>query len=99
RHGSTIHPKLIQSINHRHSIAEFSTEIEIVYELRNRCAHHEPLVKQNLSVEKQKVDRAMLAIERVSSWISPQASRWILANSRVYDVYLTRPQFAQPLER
>ncbi|WP_288792379.1 Abi family protein [uncultured Corynebacterium sp.] len=91
RHSATIHPKLISAIKHRHSIEEFAGEIQIVYRLRNRCAHHEPLVKADRIVEAENVDRALRAIEDVTSWISPDAGRWIMGNSRVRGVYARRP--------
>ncbi|WP_257160779.1 hypothetical protein [Corynebacterium cystitidis] len=91
RHRTTIHPKLVSSIKHAHSISDFKTKIDPVYKLRNRCAHHEPLVKTNLLLEEQNVNEALAAIETVTRWINPQASNWIMGNSRVKDLYARRP--------
>ncbi|MDO4914732.1 Abi family protein [Corynebacterium sp.] len=73
------------------SLEDFKTEIDEVYRLRNRCAHHEPLVKQHQEEESADLDRYEIAIKNVSNWIDPVACQWITQHSRVADIRLSRP--------
>lgn len=91
RHAATIHPQLVASLGYEHSILELSQCISPIYDLRNRCSHHEPLIKQSLTEEAAYVERMLEAIHDVSSWIDPPAGAWIARNSRVTDLYSLRP--------
>lgn len=70
---------------------EFRSEVGVVYNLRNRCAHHEPIIKKDLQDENDNLDRAQQAIEKLSTWIDPSAAEWIVANSRLPEVRDDRP--------
>ncbi|KQB86988.1 Abi family protein [Corynebacterium lowii] len=70
---------------------DFKCEIDKVYRLRNRCAHHEPIVKQDLQLENGQLDELKNAIEQLASWIDPAAAWWIMANSRVSSLRDKRP--------
>lgn len=91
RHATTIHGKIAKHFHYQHSVAGFKTRVETVYRQRNRCAHHEPVVKPNLAQEKAAVDRFRSHLEEAASWVSPSASLWISNNSRVTELYKGRP--------
>lgn len=73
------------------SLNVFSTEVDVVYKLRNRCAHHEPIISRNREVEDQRLDSAQKAISLVATWINPEAAQWIAAHSRIPDLRDARP--------
>lgn len=73
------------------SLNEFKAEVDVVYRLRNRCAHHEPLVMRQRSDEDAYLDRCETAINNVARWFDPAASQWIRQHSRVPNLRLTRP--------
>ena len=79
-------------MGHRHSIKELRSQFEVVYELRNRCAHHEPLALNDSENERTYVEAALESIKNVTSWINPDASKWIVGNSRVRSLYDQRPK-------
>lgn len=73
------------------SLQDFRCEVVVIYTLRNRCAHHEPIVKPNLKFEDTALDRVQGALSLVANWINPQAAQWIESNSRIPDLRRTRP--------
>lgn len=73
------------------SLKDFRSEVDVVYKLRNRCAHHEPIIKKNLQDESDDLDRAQQAIEKLSTWLDPAAAEWIVTNSRLPEVRDHRP--------
>lgn len=73
------------------NLNEFRCEVDVVYKLRNRCAHHEPIIRQNRQDENEDFDRAQLAIEKLSTWIDPSAAQWIATNSRLPELRTSRP--------
>lgn len=73
------------------SLTDFKREVDEVYKLRNRCAHHEPIIKQNRQRENNRLDRAQKAIILLTTWIDPAASAWISTHSRITDLRNTRP--------
>lgn len=73
------------------ALADFKREVDVVYKLRNRCAHHEPIVKHSRQSENARLDEAQQAIERMAAWIDPAAAQWIITNSRVSDLRNNRP--------
>lgn len=73
------------------SLTDFKREVDVVYKLRNRCAHHEPIVRRNRRDEDARLDRAQQAIDLLARWVDPDAARWIAANSRVVDLRSSRP--------
>ncbi|SES24770.1 Abi family protein [Corynebacterium cystitidis] len=73
------------------SLADFQDEVDVVYKLRNRCAHHEPIIKQNMQSENTELDQAQKAIKLLATWIDPDAAEWITAHSRITDLRSVRP--------
>lgn len=73
------------------SLADFRNEVDVVYKLRNRCAHHEPIISRNKEHEDDRIGRAQEAISLVATWISPEAAQWIAAHSRIPDLRDLRP--------
>lgn len=73
------------------TLRDFKREVDVVYKLRNRCAHHEPIIKQNRQIENARLDRAQQAIEQLSTWFDPSAAQWIAANSRLPELRTSRP--------
>lgn len=69
----------------------FEDAVDDILKLRNRCAHHEPLVRHNLSDERAYFVKAISTIEKLARWIDPEASAWIQKNSRVRKLWLARP--------
>ena len=73
------------------SLTDFKREIDQVYRLRNRCAHHEPIIRQNRQSENTRLDRAQKAIRLLATWLDPAAAAWISAHSRITDLRNARP--------
>lgn len=63
----------------------------VVYGLRNRCAHHEPLVKWDPLVEAAQLDAFDSALSQVARWIDGDAALWIAKNSRILGIRSRRP--------
>ncbi len=57
--------------------------------LRNRIAHHEPLLRRPGSLTNLEEDYS--AILELTSWISPVAAEWVRANSRFEQTWASRP--------
>lgn len=74
------------------TLRDFKREVDVVYKLRNRCAHHEPIIKQNRQIENARLDRAQQAIEQLATWLDPSAAQWITTNSRLPELRISRPQ-------
>lgn len=72
-------------------VALFEEEVEIIYKLRNRCAHHKPLVQANLTQESQQIQRYIRAIVTLAYWLDPQLALWIRTNSSVGDLLASSP--------
>lgn len=51
-----------------------------IQKLRNRIAHHEPILQRNLIVDYE-------SILDVSRWICPTTAQWIECHSRFYEVF------------
>lgn len=73
------------------SLEEFRFEVDVVYRLRNRCAHHEPIVRPQQAEEDAYLDRCETAINNVARWIDPDAAQWVDKHSRVSSLRKTRP--------
>lgn len=73
------------------ALADFKREVDVVYKLRNRCAHHEPIVKHSRLSENARLDESQQSIERLAAWIDPAAAQWITTNSRVSYLRNNRP--------
>jgi len=71
---------------------QFEDLVVIVYEMRNRCSHHESIVQQrDRDREIAHLDSVDNAIEKVASYIDPNAATWIKDHSQVSDVRAQRP--------
>lgn len=70
---------------------DFERQVAVVYGLRNRCAHHEPLVNVDSRIEKAQLDRYDFALSQVAGWIDDQAALWIKKNSRIAEIRSRRP--------
>ncbi|MDN6460626.1 MAG: Abi family protein [Corynebacterium flavescens] len=73
------------------SLVDFKREVNVVYRLRNRCAHHEPIVKKSRHSEESHLDEAQQAIAQLATWIDPAAAQWIITRSRISDLRNNRP--------
>jgi len=93
RYQTTVWPKLQATLigSPPPSLAAFRGEVELIYRLRNRCAHHEPLVQASRPAEDSYLDRRQLALDRTARWISPAAADWILSHSRIAGLRELRP--------
>lgn len=70
---------------------DFEAHVGIVYELRNRCSHQEPLIMRNPEAEAARLTRYSRVLRWVAEKIDPEAAEWIHANSRVDDIRSQRP--------
>lgn len=59
---------------------DFSTPLTPIRKLRNRIAHHEPILMWNLPKHHEKI------IE-LTGWLSPPAAEWCVANSRFPELH------------
>lgn len=90
-YSSTVWPLLQTLLPLGVSRTEFEKEVVIIYQFRNRSAHHEPLIKPILEEEKAQLDRVSHAIFQTALWLSPSASQWIRRYSRAETVRSQRP--------
>lgn len=71
---------------------QFEELVVIVYNMRNRCSHHESIVQQHdMPREVAHLDSVDYAIQTVASFIDPQAATWIKENSQVPVIRAQRP--------
>lgn len=71
---------------------QFEALVVIVYNMRNRCSHHESIVHQhNIPREVAHFNAVDNAIHTVANFIDPRAATWIKGNSRVPTVRVQRP--------
>ena len=71
---------------------QFEELVVIVYEMRNRCSHHESIVHQNdRAREVAHLDSVDKAIQKLADFIDPLAATWIKVNSRVPAIRAQRP--------
>jgi hypothetical protein len=59
---------------------DFSRPLAPIRTLRNRIAHHEPIIDWNLPKHYGK-------ILELTGWLSPAAAEWCVAHSRFLEVY------------
>lgn len=69
----------------------FEDCVERIYKLRNRIAHHEPLISPIASAETQRLDQLSADLDTLARWIDPDAANWIASVSRVTQVRALRP--------
>lgn len=71
---------------------QFEGLVAIVYNMRNRCSHHESIVQQHdIPREAAHLDSVDNAIYMVANFIDPHAATWIKSNSRVPSIRAQRP--------
>ena len=71
RYQTTIWPKLQKQLPKGISRIDFEKQVSIFYTLRNRAAHHEPLIKNNRHEEETYLDNISTAITKTAAWIDP----------------------------
>lgn len=59
---------------------DFSSPLSPVRTLRNRVAHHEPIIAWNLLSHRQKIGTMI-------EWLSPPAAEWVSQNCRFFSIY------------
>ncbi|GAA1100438.1 MULTISPECIES: Abi family protein [Mycobacteriales] len=69
----------------------FEDCVQRIYKLRNRIAHHEPLIHPNPAMETRRLDQLSADLDTLARWIDPDAADWIASVSRVSQVRSLRP--------
>ena len=59
--------------------------------MRNRCAHHEPLIRQDVQREKRQTLAVLDSIHAIAELIDPGAADWIAKHSTVTASLAKRP--------
>ncbi|MDU0479725.1 hypothetical protein QVA66_10820 [Staphylococcus chromogenes] len=88
---TTVWPKLLPLLNGRPARDEFQAQVKVCYDMRNRAAHHEPLIKRHRNDENKLLDGACLAVQCVTTWISLDCAEWVQRNSEIPAVRAQRP--------
>lgn len=95
RYKTTVWPIVFQGLPNlaaaRGGQEDFEKHVAVIYGLRNRCAHHEPLVKHDLLAETAQLDIFDTALSQVARWIDSDAALWIGAHSRIPAIRQNRP--------
>ena len=91
RYSTTVWPKFIAQIDANPERKQFYRQLGRIYRLRNRCAHHEPIVKADLEAEREAIAADQFAMHQIANWINPHAAKWIKAQSRVDGLRAQRP--------
>lgn len=74
-----------------HSRPDMQRHVHQVAKLRNRCAHQEPLISPNASVETSLLDGYAAAVHWVARRLDPDADAWITTASRLDTLRSSRP--------
>ncbi|APT93424.1 hypothetical protein CPHO_11580 [Corynebacterium phocae] len=90
---ASIWPQVEKALKQKpNSRQQFEALVVIVYEMRNRCSHHESIVQQrDIACEVAHLDSVDSAIQMVANFIDPHAVIWIKDNSRVPAMRAQRP--------
>ena len=88
---STIWPNVLASLTQRISREEFENHLGRVYKMRNRCAHHEPLIRWDVNREKEEILLVLDSIHQVASLIDVDAAEWSVDHSTVTERLRHRP--------
>ena len=88
---TTVWPKIARTLRGGISRERFRKELKVVYDLRNRCAHHEPVINANSDIERKYLDRCQEAIFNIANAIDSSAANWISGQSRVRNIRSHRP--------
>ncbi|WP_165241497.1 Abi family protein [Corynebacterium lizhenjunii] len=84
-------PKVLRQLSARADWQEFHGQVRACYWLRNRVAHHEPLIKADYTVEMAYLDEVSAAISQVARWIDPALDTWVHFYSDVATLHAQRP--------
>ncbi len=75
----------------REILTETHRRVDLLLKLRNRIAHHEPIIGSNWEkVGAKLTDRHREATELLA-WMSPDLARWVLTRDRFHAVFATCP--------
>lgn len=68
---------------------EVRDALRALAELRNRIAHHEPIVFRAVAgkLQQQNLNGVLQTILKAAGWISPETASWIRSQSRLSEVY------------
>lgn len=88
---STVWPKVLASFTHKVSREEFEYHLERIYKIRNRCAHHEPLIRLDVQRERRETLAVLGSIHAIAELIDPDAAKWIAEHSTVTASLAKRP--------
>lgn len=90
---ASIWPQVEKALKRKsNSRQQFEDLVVVVYDMRNRCSHHESIVQQcDIPREVAHLDSVDNAIQMVADFIDPHAATWIKDNSRVSVVRAQRP--------
>ena len=88
---STVWPKVLASLTHKVSREDFEYHLERIYKMRNRCAHHEPLIRLDVQREKRQTLAVLDSIHTIAELIDPDAADWIAEHSTVTASLAKRP--------
>lgn len=91
RYSTTVWPRFIAQIGANPERKQFYQQLGRIYRLRNRCAHHEPIVKADFETERKAIAADQFAMHQIANWIDPLAAEWIKAQSRVDGLRAKRP--------
>lgn len=93
QYQASIWPQVEKALKEKpDSRQQFEDLVVIVYNMRNRCSHHESIVQQRyIPREIALLDSVDNAIHMVAHFIDPDATAWIKDNSRVPTVRAQRP--------
>ncbi len=88
---STVWPKFLSSLTRQVSREEFENHLERTYRMRNRCAHHEPLIRLDVQREKRETLAVLDSIHATAEQIDPSTADWIAEHSTVTASLAKRP--------
>lgn len=93
QYQASIWPQVEKALKEKpDSRQQFEDLVVIVYNMRNRCSHHESIVQQrDIPHEIALLDSVDNAIHMVAHFIDPDAAAWIKGNSRVPAARAQRP--------
>lgn len=91
RYSTTVWPVVLGRLSGRPNREDFQHRLETIYRLRNRCAHHEPIVMKDRRAEEENLIAVRGNIEAIATFIDPSAAAWIATNSRLTIVMAERP--------
>ena len=84
-------PQITVRRTERELLKNIHTRVDLLLKLRNRIAHHEPIIGSNWEPLGSKLaERRSEAIELLE-WMSPDLARWVAARDTFQSVMANRP--------